>query len=254
MARHKRLIEMAYRKFSDLLKTTLAAQSEVSQTLPELEKPAGPGRPLSLATLATLAVAHTNVDARARETTTTTYLIDNHNIFSAGPANCERLSTFEDARSQSESAAKSAKVAKADESDDDPSDNISGWLEALARLDRANPPADIPLKRWRRFLDDARLFIENGFAAQAIGIGWHPLDLFGCDRDRPFARIDCAGLLWLLNGDKLIALSQNTATMEARTGTRLTWRRTSIEPDRVLAWELSCEPPRGTTPHDRSRS
>ena len=63
--------------------------------------------------------------------------------------------------------------------------------------------------------------------------------MFGCDRDRPFTRIDQAGLLWLLNGDKLIALTENTATIERRTEARQTYRRKPSDPDRVLAWQLS---------------
>ena len=39
-----------------------------------------------------------------------------------------------------------------------------------------------------------------------------PFDLFGCDRDRPFARIDKAGLLRLLDADQLVALTAETAT------------------------------------------
>jgi hypothetical protein len=47
------------------------------------------------------------------------------------------------------------------------------------------------------------LFLDSPFRAVAQALDWGPDDLFGCDRDRPFARIDQAGLLWLLNGDRL---------------------------------------------------
>ena len=46
------------------------------------------------------------------------------------------------------------------------------------------------------------------------------------------------GLLWLLNGDRLIALAETTATIETRTGARQTWHRKPTAPGRVLAWEL----------------
>jgi hypothetical protein len=36
--------------------------------------------------------------------------------------------------------------------------------------------------------------------------------------NRPFARVDHAGLLWLLDGDRFTALSENTASIETRTG------------------------------------
>jgi hypothetical protein len=113
------------------------------------------------------------------------------------------------------------------------------WAEGFARLHPDRPPGDVPPKRWQRFVDDAGQFLDSPFCAVAAALGWGPYDLFGCDRDRPFARIDRAGLLWLLNGDRLIALTENTATIETRTGARQTFRRKPNEPGRVLAWQLA---------------
>jgi hypothetical protein len=113
------------------------------------------------------------------------------------------------------------------------------WAEGFARLHPHRPPGDIPPKRWLRFVDDVGTFLDSPFCAVAAALGWGPLDLFGCDRDRLFARIDQAGLLWLLNGDKLIALTENTATIETRTGARQTYRCRGAELGRVLAWELA---------------
>jgi hypothetical protein len=73
----------------------------------------------------------------------------------------------------------------------------------------------------------------------AAALGWGPLDLFGCDRDRPFARIDHAGILWLLNGDRLAELDRHRAVIERRTGAFQTFRRGPITVGEVvLAWEL----------------
>jgi len=115
------------------------------------------------------------------------------------------------------------------------------WAEGFARLDPDQPPGDMPPHRWQRFVDDVGLFLDSGFAEQAAALGWSPHDLFGCDRDRPFARIDRAGLLWLLNGDKLVALTADTATIETRTGARQTYRRKPDESGRALAWDLGQE-------------
>jgi len=113
------------------------------------------------------------------------------------------------------------------------------WAEGFAWLDPDRPPGDVPLRRWQRFVDDAGLFLDSSFCALAAALGWRPYDLFGADRDRPFA-LDQCGLLWLLNGDRLVMLSQNMATtVETRTGARQTWRRKPREPGRVLAWELA---------------
>jgi hypothetical protein len=113
------------------------------------------------------------------------------------------------------------------------------WAEGFARLDPKCPPGDVPAKRWQTFIDDIGRFLDGPFCAAATAFGWEPFDLFGCDRYRPFARIDCAGLLWSLHGDRLLALTENTATIETRTGTRQTWRRKPAEPARVLPWEIA---------------
>ena len=112
------------------------------------------------------------------------------------------------------------------------------WAEALARLDPACPPCGIPPKRWLRFIDDCGRFLDDGWAAHAERLGWGPLDLFGCDRAKPFARINRAGLLWLLNGRKLLALAADTAAIATASGGYLTFRRRFREPGGVLAWEL----------------
>src|SRR5262249_23571623 len=73
----------------------------------------------------------------------------------------------------------------------------------------------------------------------AAKLNWHPLDLFGCDRERPFARLDHAGLLWLLNGRQLLALTADTAAIATPSGGSLTFRRRPVEPGHVvLAWDL----------------
>ncbi len=113
------------------------------------------------------------------------------------------------------------------------------WAEGFAQLDPDRPPGDVPTRRWRRFIDDIGRFLDDDWAEKAVALGWGPHDLFGCDRDRPFARIDQAGLLWLLNGNKLVMLAENAATIETRTGARQTWRRKPDEPGRALAWELA---------------
>jgi hypothetical protein len=113
------------------------------------------------------------------------------------------------------------------------------WTEGFAQLDPNDPPGDVPAKRWLQFVDDLGRFLDSPFCAVAVTLGWEACDLFGADRDRPYARIDRVGLLWLLNGDKLVALTDATATIETRTGRRQTYRRKPNDPGRVLAWELA---------------
>jgi hypothetical protein len=116
------------------------------------------------------------------------------------------------------------------------------WAEGFARLNPDHPPAGVPLKRWQRFVDDVGLFLDSPFCAVAAALGWGPYDLFGCDRDRPFARLDLMGLIWLMNGAKLVTLTEETATIELATGSRQMYSRHPIAPGMVLAWELASSP------------
>jgi hypothetical protein len=113
------------------------------------------------------------------------------------------------------------------------------WAEALARLDPASPPGDVPPKRWVQFIDDCGRFIDNRWDQRAAELGWTPFDLFGCDRSKPFARIDRCGLLWLLDGRQLRALSAETAVIENASGFSLTFYRRPQETGQVLAWEFA---------------
>jgi hypothetical protein len=113
------------------------------------------------------------------------------------------------------------------------------WAEGFTRLHPDRPPGDVALRRWQQFVDDVGRFLDSSFCAVASALGWGPLDLFGCDRDRPFARVDRAGLLWLLNGDRLVEFDRHRAAIERRTGARQTYRRKPVSVgDVVLAWEL----------------
>jgi hypothetical protein len=103
------------------------------------------------------------------------------------------------------------------------------WVEGRARLNPNRPPGDVPVKRWQTFIVDIGRFFDGGWGEKAAALDWGPIDSFGCDRDRPYARLDQAGLLWLLNGNRLVALSENTATIETRTGARQTYRRKPSE-------------------------
>ena len=112
------------------------------------------------------------------------------------------------------------------------------WAEGYARLDPDHPPADVPSRCWQQFIDDTRRFLNGGFAETAAALGWGSHDLFGCDRDRPFARIDQAGLCWLIVGNQLVDISESAATIETWSGVRQRYRRKPSEPGRVPAWKL----------------
>lgn len=102
---------------------------------------------------------------------------------------------------------------------------VADFLEFFASLDPAKPFGDVPLRNYAQFVADARAFLASGFAEKAMALGWTTAELFGCDHDRPFARIDREGLVWLLAGRRLIAVTADIAVIETWNGSRLTYRR-----------------------------
>ena len=114
------------------------------------------------------------------------------------------------------------------------------WAEGFTRLDPNKPPSDVAPKRWLRFVDDCSRFLDGGWAARAAALGWESLELFGCDRQRPFARLDNMGLLWFVNGGTILALTADGAVIETRMGARQSYRRRSLDMSRVvLVWEVT---------------
>jgi hypothetical protein len=113
------------------------------------------------------------------------------------------------------------------------------WVESAMRLDPAEPTGDFPPARWSILVRDVSAFLLGPHAAQAIALGWDALDLFGADDSRPYARIDQAGLVVLLNGDQPIELTAEAAVIATSTGARQTFRRRPGAPGRVLFWELA---------------
>jgi hypothetical protein len=99
--------------------------------------------------------------------------------------------------------------------------HLPAWLASLP-LDQ--PPGDVPLASWHRFVDNARVLIAD-WLPQAEALGWTALDLFGCHPVRPHARIDVAGLAWFVGDGRVVAMTAESAVIEAPSGSRLTYRR-----------------------------
>jgi hypothetical protein len=77
--------------------------------------------------------------------------------------------------------------------------------------------------RWRQFLGDCNNFLTGGenWAERAAELGWNAATLFGCHRARPLAHPGGAGLLWAINGGRLLELHRDWAVIElAANGSR----------------------------------
>ena len=63
---------------------------------------------------------------------------------------------------------------------------------------------------WPVIVADAIRLVEHGWAAEAMALGWHPLELFGCSRD-PEGDDYLLGLAGWLNGRPLSCIFQEGA-------------------------------------------
>jgi hypothetical protein len=95
------------------------------------------------------------------------------------------------------------------------------------------PPALVGVTRWQQFVRDGSKFLAR-WGEQAQALNWSSADLFGLHQppERPhpsyrrLSRYDCTGLIWLLQGRSVVALTEATATIRnPDTGAITTYRR-----------------------------
>jgi hypothetical protein len=119
---------------------------------------------------------------------------------------------------------------------------VEAWRRGTARLRSMPPPRGYPERAWTELLADAEHFLER-WGMQAARLGWQDWELFGCHRRAPFHRIQGKGLVLLLRGDAIAALTGTEAVIRTPTGAHQTYRRKPRDPlhpaERCLVWELS---------------
>jgi len=90
------------------------------------------------------------------------------------------------------------------------------WVDGIGSLDHHRAPKDVPLHRWRVFVDDCQRFLlaKDNWPERAAKLDWDAHALFGCRTVRPLDHLASAGLLWAINGGKLIELHRDWAVVE----------------------------------------
>ncbi len=90
------------------------------------------------------------------------------------------------------------------------------WVHGIGSLDHHRAPKDVPLHRWRVFVDDCQRFLlaKDNWPERAAKLDWDAHALFGCRTVRPLEHLASAGLLWAINGGKLIELHRDWAVVE----------------------------------------
>jgi hypothetical protein len=100
---------------------------------------------------------------------------------------------------------------------------------------RAGPFAGVYNQRWVQAINDAERFLAT-WGEQAAALGWTADELFGLDPVAPLQRYDAMGLVWLLQGCPVVALTDLTAAIRMRAGHQLTFYRKEAE----FSWRRHC--------------
>jgi hypothetical protein len=103
-------------------------------------------------------------------------------------------------------------------------------LDAL----RARCPDHVEPKRWAQTVVDSEAFVAQ-WGEQARALEWSSRDLFGLHTPPPnpapsynrLSRYDCTGLVWLLQGCSITALSSETAVIRSPSGALTRYRKTN---------------------------
>ena len=122
-----------------------------------------------------------------------------------------------------------------------PTGTIATWADGVARLRQMPPPRHYREHAWQQLIVDADQFLDC-WSQQAVALGWPDWEIFGCHRRAPWGRVQAMGLVLLLHGRELAALTATEAVIRTRTGARQTYRRKPRDPlhpaERCLVWEL----------------
>ncbi len=100
------------------------------------------------------------------------------------------------------------------------------WADEAARLFTMRRPSAYTPQRWQEILNDAGVFLDR-WGKQAHALGWSPVDTFGFDPVSPHANPGTLGLVLLLEGRPVIALTADSATIECGKGVTTRFFRSS---------------------------
>jgi hypothetical protein len=117
------------------------------------------------------------------------------------------------------------------------------WAEGVVRVLAMPAPRPYDSARWQEIREDAFSFLRD-WGAQAHRLGWSDLDLFGVHPRAPIARLDAMGLVPLLGGNQVVALTCEGALIVTRSGVRQTFHchREGVVPAEIcLLWDLGAD-------------
>ncbi|MEH2563501.1 hypothetical protein [Bradyrhizobium sp. AZCC 2289] len=107
----------------------------------------------------------------------------------------------------------------------------ASYADVFARLE-SRCPDHVDEERWRQCIDDGRHFLVS-WGDQAEALGWTAKDLFGLHQPpgephpsyQRLSRDDKTGLLWLLRGRLVVALTETTAAIRTTGNSAIIYRK-----------------------------
>ncbi len=118
-------------------------------------------------------------------------------------------------------------------------ENLAGvpreWAEAFAKVQCAAHLDGYSPERWLALIDDGGRFLDR-WAARAMDLGWSAVDCFGLDPKAPEARVDKMGLVPLIDGREVVAITDASAVLQGWNGSHMTYHRRNR--GGVPLWEL----------------
>jgi hypothetical protein len=110
-------------------------------------------------------------------------------------------------------------------------DSLGRYGRVVAAFE-AGCPGLVPAERWRQAVEDGRCFLAR-WGDQAHALGWTAKDLFGLltvpEHAKPsfnrLSRYDETGLIWLLDGRRVVALSEDRAAIQSPSGNVMIYRK-----------------------------
>jgi hypothetical protein len=115
------------------------------------------------------------------------------------------------------------------------------WVEGVARLEQHRPPPDIPRHLWTQVVKDCHAFLRSeALVRRAVQLGWSTIELFGCKPNFPLSYLGEAGLLWHVNGGRIVELHRDWAVIHSPVnGSPRTYSRREMDQQKItLPWKL----------------
>lgn len=111
------------------------------------------------------------------------------------------------------------------------------WAEGFATLCTMPCPPTMPPQRWQQIVDDGGRFLDR-WGRQAAVLGWRAVEVFGVHPAAPLRRYDGMGLVPLLQGHEVVALTASMARIHITDTVTQSFSRHTLAREAVAIWQL----------------